>query len=76
VVQVQAEGGRLVGGPRLCAGDEASVFGFVDHVPDAAGRAPAGRGRGGLLPALRGDAELPLLVGLFGRYAEEGNVGP
>jgi hypothetical protein len=76
VVQVQADGGRLLGGAHLHAGDEASVFGFVDHVPDAVGQAPAGRGRAGPLPALRGDAELPLLVGLFGRYAEEGNVGP
>ena len=46
---------------------------FLDHVPDAIGRAPGGRGRAGLMPALRGDPDLPLLVALFGRYAEEGD---
>jgi hypothetical protein len=73
VVQVLAAEGRLLGGPVLRAGEEASVFGFLDHVPDAIGRAPGGRGRGGLMPALRGDPDLPLLVALFGRYAEEGD---
>ena len=72
-VQVLAAEGRLLGAPVLRAGDEASVFGFLDHVPDAIGRAPGGRGRGGLMPALRGDPDLPLLVAPFGRYAEEGD---
>ncbi len=75
VVQVVAEEGRLLG-EVLRPGDEASVFGLLTHVPDATGRAPAGRGRGGLMPALRGDAELPLLVCPYKRYAEEGNDGP
>jgi hypothetical protein len=73
VVQVLAAAGRLLGGSVLRAGDEASVFGFLDHVPDAIGRAPGGRGRAGLMPALRGDPDLPLLVALFGRYAQEGD---
>jgi hypothetical protein len=75
VVQVLADEGRLLGGPVLRVGDEASVYGFVDQIPDATGLG-ATRRRGGVMPALRGDSELPLLVGLFGRYAEEGNVGP
>jgi hypothetical protein len=75
VVQVLAAGGRLLGGSVLRAGAEASVFGFVDHVPDVAGLGPTRR-RGAVMPALRGDTELPLLVGLFERYAEGGNVRP
>jgi len=61
-VYVLSNGGHLASATPLHAGDEASVFGFADEVPDRLGMAAAAHGRGGLLPAIRSGAELPLLV--------------
>jgi hypothetical protein len=61
-VYVLSNGGHLVGAAPLRAGDEVSVFGFADEVPDRWGLASAPHGRGGLLPAIRSGSELPLLV--------------
>jgi hypothetical protein len=61
-VYVAAAGGHLVSSAPLCAGDEVSVFGFADEVPDRTGLAPAPHGRGGLLRAIRSGSELPLLL--------------
>jgi hypothetical protein len=61
-VYVVAAGGHLVSSAPLRAGDEVSVFGFADEVPDRTGLAPAPHGRGGLLPAIRSGSELPLLL--------------
>jgi len=61
-VYVAAAGGHLVSNAPLRAGDEVSVFGFADEVPDRTGLAPAPHGRGGLLPAIRSGSELPLLL--------------
>jgi len=62
VVYVVAAGGHLASAAPVCAGDEVSVFGFADEVPDRLGMAPAPHGRGGLLPAIRSGSELPLLL--------------
>jgi hypothetical protein len=61
-VYVAAAGGHLVSSAPLRAGDEVSVFGFADEVPDRAGLAASPHGRGGLLPAIRSGSELPLLL--------------
>jgi len=61
-VYVTATGGHLVSSTPLRAGDEVSVFGFADEVPDRMGLAPAPHGRGGLLRAIRSGSELPLLL--------------
>ena len=61
-VYVSAEGGHLVSGAPVRAGDAVSVFGFADEVPDRNGIASSSYGRGGLLPAIRSGSELPLLV--------------
>ena len=61
-VYVTATGGHLVSSTPLLAGDEVSVFGFADEVPDRMGLAPAPHGRGGLLRAIRSGSELPLLL--------------
>jgi len=61
-VYVVAAGGHLVSSAPLRAGDDVSVFGFADEVPDRTGLAPAPHGRGGLLPAIRSGSELPLLL--------------
>ena len=61
-VYVVAAGGHLVSSAPLRAGDEVSVFGFADRVPDRTGLAASPHGRGGLLPAIRSGSELPLLL--------------
>jgi hypothetical protein len=61
-VYVLSNGGHLPNATPLYAGDEVSVFGFADEVPDRLGMATAAHGRGGLLPAIRSGSELPLLV--------------
>ena len=50
-VYVLSKGGHLASAATLHAGDEVSVFGFADEIPDRWGLAPASHGRGGLLPA-------------------------
>ena len=64
----------LVNAEVLVAGDEVSVYGFLDLVPDRAGLARSASGRGGLAPGLRAGPELPLLVSLIKRYDQ--NDGP
>jgi len=59
---VLSKGGHLASAATLHAGDEVSVFGFADEIPDRWGLAPALHGRGGLLPAVRSGSELPLLL--------------
>ena len=61
-VYVLSKGGHLASAATLHAGDEVSVFGFADEIPDRWGLAPALHGRGGLLPAVRSGSELPLLL--------------
>jgi hypothetical protein len=61
-VYVLSKGGRLASAAPLRAGDEVSVFGFADEVPDRWGLAGGVHGRGGMLPAIRSGSELPLLV--------------
>jgi hypothetical protein len=61
-VYVLSKGGHLASVAPLHAGDEVSVFGFADEIPDRWGLAPALHGRGGLLPAVRSGSELPLLL--------------
>jgi hypothetical protein len=61
-VYVVATGGHLASNASLQPGDDVSVFGFADEVPDRAGLASSVHGRGGLLPAIRSGSELPLLV--------------
>jgi len=61
-VFVLSNGGHLASATPLRAGDEVSVFGFADEVPDRLGMASAPHGRGGLLPAIRSGSELPLLL--------------
>jgi hypothetical protein len=61
-IYVLSNGGHLAGAAPVRAGDEVSVFGFADEVPDRWGLASAPHGRGGLLPAIRSGSELPLLV--------------
>jgi hypothetical protein len=68
---VIATGGHLVNAEVLRAGDEVSVFGVFDQVPDRAGLARPASGRGGLAPALRSGTELPLLVSLIKRYDQD-----
>jgi hypothetical protein len=65
---VQMAGGRLINAARLDSGDEVSVFGLLDEVPDLAGLARSPHGRGGLTLALRSGSELPLLVSRIRRY--------
>jgi hypothetical protein len=62
VVYVMATGGHLVSTAPLRPGEQVSVFGFADEVPDRDGLAACAHGRGGLLPAIRSGSELPLLV--------------
>jgi hypothetical protein len=61
-VYVLSSGGHLASAVPLQAGDEVSVFGFADEVPDRLGLAPGLHGRGGVLPAIRSGSELPLLL--------------
>jgi len=61
-VFVLSNGGHLASATPLRAGDEVSVFGFADEVPDRLRMASAPHGRGGLLPAIRSGSELPLLL--------------
>ena len=61
-VYVLSNGGHLVSATPLHAGDDVSVFGFADEVPDRLGLAPGLHGRGGVLPAIRSGSELPLLL--------------
>jgi hypothetical protein len=61
-VYVLSKGGHLASAAPLHPGDEVSVFGFADEIPDRWGLAPALHGRGGLLPAIRSGSELPLLL--------------
>jgi hypothetical protein len=61
-VYVLSKGGHLVSGARVRPGDEVSVFGFADAIPDAIGLVASPSGRGGLLHAIRSGSELPLLV--------------
>ena len=61
-VYVLSKGGHLASVAPLHAGDEVSVFGFADEIPDRWGLAPALHGRGGLVPAVRSGSELPLLL--------------
>ena len=61
-IYVLSSGGHLAGAAPVRAGDEVSVFGFADEVPDRWGLASSPHGRGGLLPAIRSGSELPLLV--------------
>ena len=61
-IYVMASGGHLVSTAPLYPGDTVSVFGFADEVPDRTGLASSPHGRGGLLPAIRSGAALPLLV--------------
>lgn len=61
-VYVLSNGGHLASAAPLRDGDEVSVFGFADEVPDRWNLAPAPHGRGGLLPAIRSGSELPLLL--------------
>jgi hypothetical protein len=61
-VVVVAAGGHLINGDVLRPGDEVSVFGFLDDIPDRTGLGRSLHARGGLVPALRSGAELPLLV--------------
>jgi hypothetical protein len=61
-VYVLSSGGHLASAATLHAGDEVSVFGFADEIPDRWGLAPALHGRGGVLPAVRSGSELPLLL--------------
>lgn len=68
---VLATGGHLVNAEVLRPGDEVSVFGFLDLVPDRAGLARPPSGRGGLAPGLRAGSELPLLVSLIKRYDQD-----
>jgi hypothetical protein len=71
---VLASDAYLVNAEVLRAGDEVSVYGFLDLVPDRAGLARSASGRGGLAPGLRAGPELPLLVSLIKRYDQ--NDGP
>jgi hypothetical protein len=70
---VLAADGHLVNAEVLRSGDEVSVHGFLDLVPDRAGlaRSPSGRRGGGLAPGLRAGSELPLLVCLIKRYDQD-----
>ena len=61
-VYVLSSGGHLASAAPLHAGDEVSVFGFADEVPDRLSLAPGLHGRGGVLPAIRSGSELPLLL--------------
>ena len=61
-IYVLSKGGHLASAAALHAGDEVSVFGFADEIPDRWGLAPALHGRGGMLPAVRSGSELPLLL--------------
>ena len=62
VVYVLSKGGHLASERPVQAGDQVSVFGFADEVPDRWGRASAVHGRVGTMPAIRSGSELPLLV--------------
>jgi hypothetical protein len=75
IALVLAAGGRLVNAARLRPGDQVSVFGFADQVPDTAGLNRSAHGRGGLTLALRSGSELPLLVCLIRRY-DRGDDAP
>ena len=61
-IYVLSNGGHLTSTAPLRAGDEVSVFGFADEVPDRWGLAPGLHGRGGMLTAIRSGSELPLLL--------------
>jgi hypothetical protein len=63
---VLVEGGHLVGGERLQAGDAVSVFGLFDELPDRTGLFRTPHGRGGVAPALRSGSDWPLLVSIPG----------
>ncbi|SRR6266508_3817235 len=66
-VVVLAEGGHLINGDLVSAGDPVSVFGVLDDVPDRS-RLGAAPGRVGVMPALRSSPRHPLLLSLLRRY--------
>jgi hypothetical protein len=66
-VVVLAEGGHLINGDLVCAGDPVSVFGVLDDIPDRR-RLGAAPGRTGVMPALRSSPRHPLLLSLLRRY--------
>jgi hypothetical protein len=70
-IVVLAEGGHLVDGATLQAGDPVSVFGVLDDVPDRAGLARGAPGRSGLVPALRSGEQQPLLLSHLRRYDQK-----
>jgi hypothetical protein len=59
---VLVDGGHLVGGEALQAGDAVSVFGLFDEIPDRTGLFRTPHGRGGVAPALQSGSDWPLLV--------------
>ena len=61
-VYVLSKGGHLVSSAPLRPGDAVSAFGFADQVLDRTGLASSPHGRGGVMPAIRSGADLPLLV--------------
>jgi len=75
-VYVLSKGGHLVSGAPVRPGDEISVFGFADAIPDAIGLAASPSGRGGLLHAIRSGAELPLLVAAHTRGERASSARP
>jgi hypothetical protein len=65
LAMVRAAGGYLIGGPEgaIDSGDQVEVFGFVDHVIDAAAPLGPSRPRGDPIAlVLRAGDELPLIV--------------
>jgi hypothetical protein len=68
---VSSDGGHLVNGEVLRAGDPVSVFGVLDDVPDRGGLAQGAHGRSGLVPALRSGEQQPLLLSRLQRYDQE-----
>lgn len=73
-VYVLSNGGHLASVAPLQAGDEVSVFGFADEVPDRWGVAPVLHGRGAMLPAIRSGSELPLLLTSISREESAGSA--
>jgi hypothetical protein len=70
-IVVLAEGGHLVNGATLQAGDPVSVFGVLDDVPDRDGLARGAPGRSGLVATLRSGEQQPLLLSRLRRYDQE-----
>jgi hypothetical protein len=59
---VVVDGGHLVGGETLQAGDEVSAFGLFDEIPDRTGLFRTPHGRGGVAPAVQSGSDWPLLI--------------